>query len=346
MTVGFFDERVRNYFISMSKMFIILEKIGYGRIIYWMKRRRFRINRNVDWYQLNGEIDWHNDVISMSNFDEYFLYISMVLDDRSWALLLDKLMSSKVEHFPDIDVDNELIKDERKWWSSVHNDNDNDSDNNDDVAVLYHWNSMVVLLLLLTEVDETSTTTTRRMITNCWMTLIRFSMKMIFWNGNWNSSNELDRKFTGRNSINHAWWSSSKEWQILFLLHLPLIFIWLMTTPTNIPRTTHRWLLVFMMSNRLVSQPSLRDYIIDEILSMSTINIVLHVYDLRHSSVADSFLIVRISIETKSSLIIWYDWSLICMFNLICVFQTSPKKQTHPKSLFVFLFFWNRSDTQ
>lgn len=95
------------------------------------------IGENQIWKndRLDEEINSHNDVISMSNFDEYFPCISMVLDDRSWALLLHKLISSKVEYFPPIDVDDESIVDERKLLSSVHNDNDNNSDNNDDVAV-------------------------------------------------------------------------------------------------------------------------------------------------------------------------------------------------------------------
>jgi hypothetical protein len=61
----------------------------------------------------------------------------MVLDDRSWSLMVKKLMNSKVQIFHDIDVDNELTMDDPSLLSSVHNDSDNDSDN-DDVAVLYH----------------------------------------------------------------------------------------------------------------------------------------------------------------------------------------------------------------
>jgi len=85
----------------------------------------------------------------------------MVLDDRSWALMAQRLMHSKVQFFPRIDVDNELTMDNPSLFLFERNDNDDDGDN-DDVAVLRHGD-----LLLLTEVDEKSKEKLMMMITNC-----------------------------------------------------------------------------------------------------------------------------------------------------------------------------------
>lgn len=54
----------------------------------------------------------------------------MELDDRSWALSVQTLAYSKVEHYHD----NELTKDEGELLSMVHNEYDNDG-GNDNVAV-------------------------------------------------------------------------------------------------------------------------------------------------------------------------------------------------------------------